>query len=762
MASEIEKLQREFFEYLEIEKGSSARTIENYQHYLGRFLEHTKIKNAGDITDDVLREFRLWLNRQPAGNGKDPRLTLSKKTQNFHLIALRVFLKYLAKRDIKSMASDRIELAKIPERAIDLITPAELARLLDMPKGNDVKSLRDKAILEFLFSTGLRVAELCSLPRDINPRSEELSVRGKGGKVRVVFISPRAQEALKKYLDARKDMGDGLFVKIDSGAPKVPSRGLRRAAGPRTEQIFQQKNRDPAKGALGAKHYKGKEYDNLDRHSVERIVKHYAIEAGIAKKVTPHVLRHCLHPDTLVFLPHTIMSAEEFFESSSKNITAVDFEKGQTVKSKIFQKTNHHAVSLINISANGYTTSVTEDHRFFTVGKNGMEEVFAKNLKIGQFVAGIKKIRMDSSKKSDRKKRWRLVGYILGDGTISEKRRGVIVVDKNLSFINYYKDIIALEYKHSPTVIKKPNVNSYLLNFYSKSFVAYLRKIGITEKSPLRRIPRFLFSQNKTVIAHFIAGYYDAEGNEGSSIKFFSASKMLLKDVQMLLLTLGVDSHFYTRMRKVRLPKGKLINHTMFSLQILHKPDQELFKKIIPTLKKITPNNIFEGEKIPVRAILRDIYHSLDNKWHNFAQHLKTEEGIDIYRYVGTTTTIIPTKEVLKKIIKYLRDAHCMDERLNFLDNLIESDIRWLRVNKIEKQKYNGLVYDFAVEKYENLITDGFVSHNCFATDLLSNGADIRSVQAMLGHANIGTTQIYTHVTDKHLRDIHKKFHNKS
>src|SRR3989344_9118196 len=107
----IDKLQREFFEYLEIEKGSSQRTIENYQHYLGRFLEHTKIKNASDITDDVLREFRLWLNRQPVGNGKDPRLTLSKKTQNFHLIALRVFLKYLAKRDIKSMASDRIELA---------------------------------------------------------------------------------------------------------------------------------------------------------------------------------------------------------------------------------------------------------------------------------------------------------------------------------------------------------------------------------------------------------------------------------------------------------------------------------------------------------------------------------------------------------------------------------------------------------------------------------------------------------------------------
>ncbi|KKS11910.1 MAG: hypothetical protein UU66_C0005G0015 [Parcubacteria group bacterium GW2011_GWB1_41_5] len=102
--------------------------------------------------------------------------------------------------------------------------------------------------------------------------------------------------------------------------------------------------------------------------------------------------------------------------------------------------------------------------------------------------------------------------------------------------------------------------------------------------------------------------------------------------------------------------------------------------------------------------------HSLDNKWHNFARYLKIEEGIDIYRYVGTTTSIIPTKEVLKKIIKYLRGAHCKDKRLNFLENLIESNnIQWLRVNKINKQKYKGLVYDFAVDKYENLITDGLL-----------------------------------------------------
>ncbi|HEY4494404.1 MAG TPA: tyrosine-type recombinase/integrase [Candidatus Paceibacterota bacterium] len=295
MASQIDTLQRQFFEYLEIEKGSSQKTIENYQHYLRRFFEFTKVKNASDITDDVVREFRLWLNRQQ-GNKKGVQLQpMSKKTQNYHLIALRVFLKYLSKREIKSLPVDRIELSKVPERHIDLITPAELTRLLEAPSGNDVKSLRDKAILEFLFSTGLRVSELCSLSREINPNSEELSVRGKGGKVRVVFISERARAALKKYLDARKDMGEGLFVRLEnvaSSAEKKEENLSRVGARLRVKRA----NFAPSSKQ---KKYTGKEYDNLDRQSVERIVKFYAIKAGIAKKVTPHVIRHCFATDLL-------------------------------------------------------------------------------------------------------------------------------------------------------------------------------------------------------------------------------------------------------------------------------------------------------------------------------------------------------------------------------------------------------------------------------------------------------------------------------
>ena len=270
MASEIETLKRQFLEHLEIEKGSSLKTIENYERYLNRFFEFGKIQNAKDINDTVVREFRLWLNRQLANN-KNINKTLSKKTQNYYLIALRMFLKYLTKRRIESMHSDQIDLAKVTERSLDLISNTELSRLLNAPDGNDIKSLRDKAIMELLFSTGLRVSELCSLTNDLDLTADEFSIRGKGGKVRVVFLSDKAKDAIKKYMALRKDMEEALFTQVGS------------------EIIY--KKPDSKNGK--------KEIKALTRRSIERIVKHYAIKAGISKKVTPHVIRHCFATDLL-------------------------------------------------------------------------------------------------------------------------------------------------------------------------------------------------------------------------------------------------------------------------------------------------------------------------------------------------------------------------------------------------------------------------------------------------------------------------------
>lgn len=278
MERDIYKLQREFLEHLEIEKGRSLKTLENYDRYLRRFFEHGKVKSPEEITENKVREFRLWLNRQKTMQGDE----LKKKTQNYYLIALRMFLKYLIKRKITALAPESIDLAKTPERELDLISAGELRRLLaapqlssgdrlTAPKGDDLRALRDKAILELLFSTGLRVSELCSLNIDkIDFNKEEFSVRGKGDKVRLVFVSEEAKTALKKYLDKRADLSEALFVRIPINS----------------------KTQNPKPHTLNPN-------SRLTSRSVQRIIKHYAVKAGIAKKLTPHGMRHMFATDLL-------------------------------------------------------------------------------------------------------------------------------------------------------------------------------------------------------------------------------------------------------------------------------------------------------------------------------------------------------------------------------------------------------------------------------------------------------------------------------
>ena len=262
MISEIDKLKRQFLEYLEIEKGSSLKTVENYDRYLTRFFKFGKIIKPRDITDENVREFRLFLNRQSGIKIKGQvETSMKKNTQNYYLIALRVFLKYLMKNEIQTLSPDRIELAKIKERSLDLITVEELNRLLAGPNGSDLKNLRDKAILELFFSTGLRVSELVSLDRDLDLSKGEFSIRGKGEKVRVVFLSETARKAIKEYLAKRKDMEEAMFIQIST--------------------------------------VNKKNFSRLTPRSIERIVKYYAIKAGISKKVTPHIIRHSFATDLL-------------------------------------------------------------------------------------------------------------------------------------------------------------------------------------------------------------------------------------------------------------------------------------------------------------------------------------------------------------------------------------------------------------------------------------------------------------------------------
>jgi len=270
----INRLIEEFKEYLEIEKNRSAKTINNYDFYLKRFSDWLLAENnkdkPKDITFEAVRHYRLWLNRYKDRAGRP----LKKNTQNYHLIALRAFLKYLAKRDIKTLAAEKIELARMPERSVDFLEGPDLDRLLEAPlktKNIEIIKMRDKAVIETLFSTGLRVSELASLKiENINLKKDEFTVRGKGGKLRIVFLSNQAKYWLREYLKLRNDINSFLFISHDRAAKKR----------------FKE---DTNKKELG-----------LTPRSIQRLIEKYAKIAGITKHVTPHTMRHSYATDLLM------------------------------------------------------------------------------------------------------------------------------------------------------------------------------------------------------------------------------------------------------------------------------------------------------------------------------------------------------------------------------------------------------------------------------------------------------------------------------
>ena len=285
---------REFLEHLEIEKNRSQQTLRNYEFYIGRFIEWFGDKKPATIEAEKIRQYRLWLNRLADVHG-DP---LKKNTQNYHLIALRSFFKYLAKRDVTTIAAEKIELMKMPDRDVSFLEGSDLNRLLEAPltapRGRGKKEdesgrisdadrikYRDKAILELLFSTGLRVSELANLKKEnVNIGKDEFTVTGKGRKTRVVFLSEQARYWLKKYLEVRGDMNPHLFIshdKVHKSSSKLKIAKSAPKGGRKLEA-------DDAP---------------LTPRSIERIVKKYAKAAGITKPVTPHTLRHSYATDLL-------------------------------------------------------------------------------------------------------------------------------------------------------------------------------------------------------------------------------------------------------------------------------------------------------------------------------------------------------------------------------------------------------------------------------------------------------------------------------
>ena len=266
----VSDLVEDFLEALEIESGRSKKTIENYRLYLYRFVEiATEILDRdlkpADITPDLLRKYRLKLNRYESPNGDE---NLAIITQSYHLIALRGFLKYLAKRDIKSLDPSLVELPHIIRKQVTFLTVDEVERLLNQIDLSSESGLRDRAIIELLYSGGLRVSELINLNRDsINLERREFVVRGKGSKDRPIFISEAAADRVAEYLGARSDSLPALFLNNSKNTGTVDTSGNHR---------------------------------RLTARSVERIIEKYARMAGITKHVSPHTLRHSFATDLLM------------------------------------------------------------------------------------------------------------------------------------------------------------------------------------------------------------------------------------------------------------------------------------------------------------------------------------------------------------------------------------------------------------------------------------------------------------------------------
>jgi len=257
------KAKVDFLEYLEVEQNRSQKTIANYDHYLTRLIDFAGDIKVGDIDAEMIRKWRLWLNRL----GTNVSDELQKTTQNYHLIALRSFLKFCAKRDIAALPADKVELARTVRKQVTFLNEDELERLFAQPDINSVQGLRDRAILELLFSSGLRVSELTGLDRDhINLKRREFMVRGKGQKDRPIFISLAAAECIQAYLDKREDNTKPLFIRY-SGTKQVNLSG---------------------------------NFYRLTQRSVQRLVSRYALLAGITKHVSPHTLRHSFATDLLM------------------------------------------------------------------------------------------------------------------------------------------------------------------------------------------------------------------------------------------------------------------------------------------------------------------------------------------------------------------------------------------------------------------------------------------------------------------------------
>lgn len=308
MANYLSDTIIEFLEYLEIEQNRSQKTIANYHHYLMRLVEFAGDDDVSKITTETVRKWRLWLNRLHDTHGDE----ISMTTQNYHLIALRSFLKFCAKRDIKTLPAEKIELARVKRKQVTFLSQEELEALFAQPEVETKIGLRDRTILELLFSGGLRVSELVNLNIEhVSTKRREFTVRGKGQKDRPIFMSDSSAYWIDEYLKKRSDSSPALFIRY-GGTKQQDTSG---------------------------------DFLRLTPRSIQRIIARYAKLAGITKKVSPHTLRHSFATD-LLMNGADIRSVQTMLGHSDISTTQIYTHITDTHLKEVHKKYHHNTQSL--------------------------------------------------------------------------------------------------------------------------------------------------------------------------------------------------------------------------------------------------------------------------------------------------------------------------------------------------------------------------------------------------------------------------------
>ena len=682
-------LKKKFFVQELIIEGYSSKTVKMYMLYCEEMLYHIGKPVESLEKKDIVG---YLAHKKEAG------------CSNATLSLVHASMEYMFKRHLKMNVLEDIKIAKKAKTLPKVLTKDEIRALFESTHFG-----RNRLMLQFMYGSGCRVSEVVSLKvEDLNMKEKTATIRGgKGNKDRFIILSKEWVHGVKKYLDRKKVKSEFVFSKKTNGK-------------------------------------------NLTTDTVQRIVRKSAKKAGINKHVTPHCLRHCIEASSRVFTGQGIRSAQKLFGTVDANsVHSFNWVKDETIVSPLIGKEEQKQNGLLEIQAGGYWIKCTPEHRFFAGSVNGLAEIQAKDIQIGDFVLGAKKIQIEGTKVASNNW-WRFVGYVTGDGTVSKSRHEVLINDKSFSNLEFYQHIAEAELGKKPFITALNSGDSYVLTHYSQALVRQLDTIGLAVHAPWKRVPSELFSATNEEICHFLAGYYDADGNEGVP-RFFSASKEMLKDVQSLFLRLGINTHLLERNRKVKLPQGKWIQHRIFELLILRQPDQLLFKALIPTRKKIRLENPTRGERIPACKILSKLYPKLLSK-KGLIYRIQTKRNIKyLKRYCKA---IVPVRETLEKILLEAEKFEDLKEETLALRSLMGENFKWMKVTKITPIEGTHKVYDFTIAGTENFIADGFVVHNSYATHLLEAGTNIRYIQALLGHSSLNTTQIYTNVASEQLKKV--------